>query len=562
MNHIMEHFDNTKPNIVILTDKTEIIGMEKSIGVYQVAFALRDAGFEVAVINHLHVFSFDELKHMLSHIISDQTLFIGVNNFVYADLSSIYRRDDGGVVLKRIENGSILPYGKQYNKEIKNFIRAINPKVKFVIGGPTAYDTESNNDFDYVIVGYADSSVVNLANNLLGNEPLEKSRKSIFGSIVIDDSKAENFNFVSAKCSYKDYDGVLNNEPLYLEVSRGCIFRCAFCSFPLNGKKKLDYIRHADILYDEFVENYTRFGTTTYWFSDDTFNDSPEKCKMIYDISKKLPFKLNWWAFLRLDLIKAHPETIDWIFGGGCVSAFFGIETLSSSAGKIIGKGGSRSELFKVLHSIKDRYGNSVSLHGNFIFGLPGESLEDMKATSYFLQSDKNPLDSWKSAPLQLKDNYAGFPIEFLSDFERNPKKYGYRAMAKDHALIKKFQDIMQVDSRIYAPLKFDTTEILWENDYTNIFEVKELVAEIAPTSNTSLMGRVAITYAGLGVGLEEVLNKRNSNMDWRNLDRLKLKRAREYKKIIYDGLNIPAFVTNDEINDTSFSSWIYKNNH
>jgi radical SAM superfamily enzyme YgiQ (UPF0313 family) len=560
MNHIMEHFDNTKPNIVILTDKTDIIGMEKAIGVYRAAFALRDAGFEVAVINHLHVFSLDELKHILSYTISAQTLFVGVNNFNYVDVSSISQRDDGGVDLKRIENGSILPHGKQYNKEIKNFIRAINPKVKFVIGGPTAYDAESNNDFDYVIVGYADSSVVNLANNLLGNEPLEKSRKSIFGSIVIDDSKAENFNFVSTKGSYKDYDGVLNNEPLYLEVSRGCIFRCAFCSFPLNGKKKLDYIRSADILYDELVENYTRFNTTTYFFSDDTFNDSPEKCKMIYDISKKLPFKLNWWAFLRLDLLKAHPETIDWIFEGGCVSAFFGIETLSSTAGKIIGKGGSRTELFKVLHSIKDRYGNRVSLLGSFIFGLPGESLEEMKATSDFLQSDKNPLDSWKIIPLNLKDNFIGFPIEFLSEFELNPKKYGYRAMPKDNALIKKFQD-SRVDS-IYAPQKFDTTEILWENDYTNIFEVKDLLAEIALTSTSTIPGRVALTYAGLGLGLEEVLNKRNSDMDWGHLDRLKLKRAREYKKIIYDGLNIPAFVTNDEINDPSFSSWIYKNNH
>lgn len=553
----MDHFDNTKPNIIILTDITSIIGMQKVLGAYRAASALRDAGFEVAVINHLHVFTLAELKHILSYTISDQTLFVGVNNFNYADISSIYQRDDGGVECKLIKKGAILPHGKQYNEEIKNFIREINPKVKFVIGGQTAFDAESNNDFDYVIVGYSESSVVNLANNLLGNESLKKSKKSIFGPVVIDDAKAENYDFASSKLNYKDYDGILNNERLYLEVSRGCIFRCAFCSFPLNGKKKLDYIRSADILYAELLENYERFNTTTYFFCDDTFNDSPEKCKMIYDISKKLPFKLNWWAYLRLDLLKAHPETIDWLFESGCVSAFFGIETFNQTAAKIIGKGGSRPELFKVLHRIKDKYGKSVSLHGNFIFGLPGEPLEEMKSTADFLLSDENPLDTWKLSPLTMKETITGFPIEFLSDFDLNSKKYGYRAMSKTHELIIKFQQLTGDD--MYAPNRRSTTEMFWENDHTNIFEVTDLVTEVSKKqSKRCVTGQTAFTISGLGVSLDKTLNKDFSEMDWGLFDSLKLNRAREYKKIIYDGLNIPVFDTHDDINDPSFSRWIY----
>lgn len=556
----MDYFDNSKPNIIIFTDITDIIGMQKVLGTYKAASALRDAGFEVVVINHLNVFTFDELKHILSHTISDQTLFIGVNNFNYADLSSIYKREDGGVELKVMEKGAILPFGKHRNDEIKNFVRAINPNVKFVIGGQTAFDAESNNDFDYVIVGYAESSVVNLANNLLGKEKLEKSKKSIFGPIVVDDSKAENYNFAASKLSYKDYDGILNNERIYLEVSRGCIFRCAFCSFPLNGKKKLDYIRSFDILYDELVENYERFNTTTYFFCDDTFNDSPEKCKMIYDISKKLPFKLQWWAYLRLDLLKAHPETIEWIFESGCVSAFFGIETFNPTAAKIIGKGGSRTELFKVLHRIKDTYGKSVSLHGNFIFGLPGEPLEEMKSTADFLLSDQNPLDTWKLSPLTMKETVTGFPVEFLSDFDLNSKKYGYRPMLKDHALVKKFQHI--TGDNLYAPNRRLTTEMFWENDHTNIFEVTELVTEVsAKRSDFCLTGQSAFSLSGLGVNLDQTLNKNFSEIDWNLFDRLKLKRAREYKKIIYDGLKIPAYDTHDDIDNPSFSNWIYTHN-
>jgi hypothetical protein len=106
---------------------------------------------------------------------------------------------------------------------------------------------------------------------------------------------------------------------------------------------------------------------------------------------------------------------------------------------------------------------------------------------------------------------------------------------------------------------------MFWENDYTNVFEVRELVyfeLDLGSSKTASLHSTWALSFAGLGVGLEEVQNKPHSEIDWGQLDRLKLKRAREYKKIIYDGLNIPAFVTNDEINDPSFSRWIYKNNH
>jgi hypothetical protein len=42
-------FDNTKPNIIIIADKTDMMSMIKTIGPYKVASELRNAGFEVAV---------------------------------------------------------------------------------------------------------------------------------------------------------------------------------------------------------------------------------------------------------------------------------------------------------------------------------------------------------------------------------------------------------------------------------------------------------------------------------------------------------------------------------
>ena len=152
-------FNNTKPNVIILSDFSSVIFMEKSIGPYRVASQLRSQGFEVAVIHHLSTFSITEIKHTLSHLISDKTLFIGINNFFYRNCGDIVELDDGSIKpFSMMRPGSFLPHGPQYNREIKELVKSINPNCKFVLGGPDALDTEDNRDFDYVVQGYADIS--------------------------------------------------------------------------------------------------------------------------------------------------------------------------------------------------------------------------------------------------------------------------------------------------------------------------------------------------------------------------------------------------------------------
>jgi radical SAM superfamily enzyme YgiQ (UPF0313 family) len=126
--------------------------------------------------------------------------------------------------------GSFLPHGHQYNREIKELARSINPKCKFALGGPDALDIEANRDFDYVVQGYADSSVINLAQHLLDpTVRLQKSHRSIFGFYFIDDAKAESFDFVTSTMQYENHDAILPGETLLIEIARGCIFSCSFC---------------------------------------------------------------------------------------------------------------------------------------------------------------------------------------------------------------------------------------------------------------------------------------------------------------------------------------------
>ena len=530
-------FDKSKPNIILLTDNTHAFTQTKLLGVHKIAYVLREAGFEVAVINHLSIFTVDEIKHILNNLVNDNTLFVGFNTIFYKTIVAT----DSNHLFAEPDWESLLPHGKHYNNEIKQLIKQKNPNTKLVLGGPTAADTPVFKIFDYVVIGYAEVSALNLANHLCNDTQLEKSYRSIYGPIIINDPKAEKYNFETSHIEYKDYDCVLPNEILYLEVARGCIFNCTFCAFPLNGKKKFDYIRHRDLILKELLDNYQRFNVTKYIFCDDTFNDSVEKCQMIYEISKMLPFQLEYWAFIRLDLMAAHPETIDLLVESGLRSAFFGIETFNQKTAVAIRKGGSREKLIATIDYIKNKWGDLVHLQGSFVFGLPYEDLNSMNRTVDYLTSSQNKLDTWHVQPLKIRNSKFynnGISNGFFSDIDKNFEKYGYRE-----------QGTKVRTNRANLPI------MMWENDYTSYEEVDKLCDSIMnrESGNHSLYYYSNFELASLGIPLQEILHVQTQHLDWYKFDKLKLYRAVQYKKMFFNKFNIPNILTNELTWDQQF---------
>jgi hypothetical protein len=525
-------FDNTKPNIILLSDKTSEFEMNRTLGIYKLAHCLREAGFEVAVLHFLSMFTIDEVKHALTHLLSDKTLFVGVSNFFYESIDDVKVDKQGHIIkLKPMDPGCILPHGKKFNKPIKNLIKGLSPNCKLVVGGPTALDTSYNNIFDFVIVGYAEISAVELAKHL--QEPSSElsisNYKSIYGPIIVNDAKAEKYNFNQSSMSYSDQDAILPNESLMLEIGRGCIFKCAFCSHPLNGKKQLDYIRDHSLIRQELVQNYEMFGTTNYLIIDDTFNDSVEKCKEFYEMVKTLPFKINWWGYIRLDLMAAHPETIEYLFESGLRAAFFGIETLDPKIGAKIGKGGTRKKLFDTIDYIKNKYGNRVSLHGSFIFGLPNESIDSMRDSAEFLLSDNNHLDSWMVEVCRISSPDRNYAHGFQSDIDVNYKKYGY--VNQDENI----QKNTPAEKKLH-----ELKGMRWKNEFTSREQVEQLVAEVHSVQNSKMSGAISFYLAGLGIPVDVLLNKKRSEHNWYAYSCIKLKRGQQYKKMLFSKLGIP----------------------
>jgi radical SAM superfamily enzyme YgiQ (UPF0313 family) len=383
----------------------------KTFGAHKCAHELRQAGFRVLVVNQLHYFNINELKNILTQTVDQNTLFVGFSNTFLQD------------EIIKTNFDRFLPAGDAAEIEFTTHLKTINSNCKIVVGGTrTLFDT-NNPRVDYAIIGYADLSIVNLAQHLKYNVPLVKSFQNLNKIKILNDPVAEGFDFYNSTMSWCDDDVVVPGETLMLEISRGCVFDCKFCTHRLKGKQNLDYLKKYDHINQELVENYEKYGVTWYNLLDDTYNDTKEKIDIMLSMSKKLPFEPKFWAYVRLDLLSKHPETIDKIIDTGVISMFFGIETLNKRTGSIIGKGYSREEQIRTIQYIKNKYGDRVVLTGSFICGLPEESRDSIENTMQMLMSKEIPLDRVNFNPLKIRrTKYEAWQSAFGLDMT----KYGY----------------------------------------------------------------------------------------------------------------------------------------
>ena len=419
-------------NIVICAGISFPSSHMRPVGPFQLANVLRQAGFTVQVIDcwpWIAAKGLDTAKQVLGHFVNKDTLWVGFSstwlsklNQSKKNLHAVYNDLE-----MLVENTYI--FDPEELLELKNHLKSKSPNCKFVLGGGRAPLGRTNSVppfIDCFIEGYADTTVIEWSRYCQGRNPFLPVHKNIDGSISLThDHKASRFDYNNHKFTWHDNDMVQFGEALPMEIARGCIFNCAFCAYPLNGRKKLDYLKDPIILRQQLQENYDRFGTTHYWFLDDTFNDSIEKLEILYNgVFAKLPFKVNFSAFLRLDLINAHPISIDLLRDMGCGGLSFGIESLNYESVKSIGKGITKDKVYNTLMQIKEKMPDAI-VDSQFIVGLPYETAETAEAWLKEITDEKYPLDAIKIHSLSM-NFFPKVDNIWQSHFEKNPEKYGY----------------------------------------------------------------------------------------------------------------------------------------
>ena len=426
---------------VILCAGISFLTYMRPVGTYQLANILRNEGYTVQVIDSFPYIAkkgYQTVIDLFEHFVQEDTLWIGFSTTWFKKLDGTNSDLDPSAVYKDVKSivDNTVLFSNEELTYIKRAVLKKSPKCKFVIGGgraimghfkPEALPfIDSGPYIDCYIEGYADTSVVKWTKFLEGKNPFMQIKRNPDLSYRIDDDhKAATFDYNNHKFTWDERDLVNPGEALPMEIARGCIFKCNFCAYPLNGRKKLDYLKDPAIILDQLVENYERFGTTKYWFLDDTFNDSPEKLEILYNqVFSKLKFKLNFNAYMRLDLMNAHPHTIELLQASGVGGFSLGIETLNHEANKSIGKGISRDKIISTLLKIKDTCPDAY-VDAQFIMGLPHDTDASIRNWVTEVLDKDFPLTQAKILPLSLT-SYKVVQNIWTSDFEQHPEKYGY----------------------------------------------------------------------------------------------------------------------------------------
>lgn len=405
-------------DFLILSGNCTPVGMGadkhiRTIGAHKIADIARKHGYSSLVISRLEFYNTDELIELCNKHIGPKTI-IGISTTF---------------ILKWFNSAGKSKYSDQYHPHVQMIRDAIEYfrtkyQTKVVVGGTNANWYIDDFKPDQVLRGYAENDIAPLLNKWLNNGLSKK---------IVEPWTIQSCNF-----KWHKSDCVVPNEVLPLEMSRGCIFKCKFCTYELLGKQKGTYERDLGIIREEIIYNYNEFGTTAYSLTSDTFNDNDERMNQWCDMLETLPFKIKYTGYARLDLMHRYKQTTRRLYDTGLIGCQFGIETFHPIAAKAVGKGFNATKAKEFLPELFfDIFeGNSI-LFGTFIIGLPGETLD-----SYYESIEWCRENSWfasKFNPLHLNNNKmlneneihdTGHVVN--SEFSRDSEKYGYRFPRED----------------------------------------------------------------------------------------------------------------------------------
>lgn len=403
----------------------------RAAGAYRIASEIRKAGYTCQVVDFFTSFNPDEMSKIMETYIGDNTLIVGFSSTFFEKLTADNDPSQFKNNLQRCIDLSTrsYPFDKEATTEWFSRIYKINPDVKIVFGGAKVNDLSAlirtSAPADAFAIGNSDQSIIEYMRFLEGKNPFFQYEKLNDSQISFNGAHYSNkFNFTESTIDWHYSDHLAYGEAVPIEIGRGCIFSCSFCNAPMIGKKKLEYVKKASVLRDEFLRNYNEFGITRYLYGDDTHNDSIDKLEQLHSVVNSLPFEIEYAAYMRLDLIHAHKETATLLRESGVRSVYFGIESLHHPSAKSIGKGLHPDRVKETLHWLHDDvWKDEVGLGAGFIIGLPHETPDTAREWLDWLLDHSCPIDSYQISALFLDKTDDQL---WISDFQRNAVKHGY----------------------------------------------------------------------------------------------------------------------------------------
>jgi anaerobic magnesium-protoporphyrin IX monomethyl ester cyclase len=257
-------------------------------------------------------------------------------------------------------------------------IKAINPSVKILLGGPeVSYEWETiiaRGCIDYIICGEGEIPFHEFLTHYPAIENVLNLVYKKEGEVLFQERKTtyDVSNFIGVNPYINDVPEELYNKVSYIETSRGCPYKCGFCLASLDNNVR--YLPMEDIKNNlRYLMQHGR----VIKFLDRTFNMKRDFTLDIFQFILDNHYPGNVFQFeitadiLHADIIRFINEKVP----KGLFRFEIGIQTVNQKANLEVNRKQNFEKTKSIIYLVKDK----VELHLDLIVGLPLDYFDDIK---------------------------------------------------------------------------------------------------------------------------------------------------------------------------------------
>lgn len=368
-----------RPPIIELKANLSSYGAILPIGLSYIAAALREAGHQIKIID-----APGEAIHKFFEVVSPVGV-LSVNGLSADEIVAQMTEDTEIVGLTHM-----FLHEWPTIKEISEKIKLVNPNIKIILGGENAtafwsWIFKESNAIDYCVLGEGETTIVELIDRLFQNESLDGlSGIATRGSLTAENapglSKRQNdlnklawpawdLFPVENYLQVADHHGVHRGRSMPMLATRGCPFRCTFCSSPQMWTTVYTVRNPQDVVAE------MKFYVQTYKVENINFCDLTAIIdkKWIIEFCELLKIenlKLTWQLPTGTRSEALDEQVLKRLYETGCRNITYAPESGSVRMLKVLKK---KVLLPRMIQSLKDAKKAKVVTRINIIIGHPEE---------------------------------------------------------------------------------------------------------------------------------------------------------------------------------------------
>ena len=417
-----------RPNVIIFPQSLSFYGPVPPVGLAYVAAVLRDAGHDVDVI--------DSVGDALDQF-EDFDSPVGRLRRIGLSPDEVVARIDPDTQVLGVTNMFLHEW--PVIRDIIEKAKAEYPNLVVMAGGDNAtaywpWMFEQSDALDYCVLGEGEATALELVNRvgsgmsmaglqgLASRAPADEGGSCDTGLSIrtkkLDTIPRPAWDLfpIEEYLAYADFWGVHRGRSMPMLATRGCPYKCTFCSSPQMWTTKY-MVRDPDDVADEIAQYVDQYGVENVNFSDLTAITRRKWTLEFADALEARDLGISWQLPTGTRAEALDAEVLQRLWDTGCRNIKYAPESGSNRMLEIYDK---RVKLEHILVSLKAAKEVGIVTGVNIILGHPAETWKDV----------------WKSLTFLVKAAWAGCNDACVMIFGPYPGSADWKALVDSGVVV------------------------------------------------------------------------------------------------------------------------------